>query len=60
MKGFGSDNNGVRQQIQKKLRLYKDKLMSNVLTLHSSGKIMLSIFKAQLNILINEKNYFKY
>ena len=40
MKGFGRNNKTTKNSIEKKVKtLQKDKLISNAISLHSSGKI---------------------
>ena len=54
MKGFGNNERTNKQPTGKEVKSFqKDELISNALSLHSSGKITKSIYKNQISILIN-------
>ena len=54
MKGFGNNDRTNKKYIEKRVKSFqKDELISNALSLHSSGKITKSIYKNQISILIN-------
>ncbi len=54
MKGFGNNDRTDKKSTEKRVKSFqKDELISNALSLHSSGKITKSIYKNQISILIN-------
>ena len=54
MKGFWNNDKTNKKSTEKRVKSFqKDELISNALSLHSSGKITKSIYKNQISILIN-------